>query len=81
MIHLEDLEKFVPFICAAGSQQPHWNIQRIVEAVIIAAIAGGMSVWATQQVLTERISGMERSLTKVEKKVDQMQRDLYRPVK
>lgn len=81
MIDFDSIQKFIPFVCAAGAQQPHWNIQRIIEAVIIAAIAGGMSTWATQQVLTERINTLQTSVSKVEAQVDQIRRDLYRPIK
>ena len=52
---LIDGAQWAPFILSAGVK-PHLSLARIIEAVIIAAIAGGVSVWATAQVLKTDIA-------------------------
>ena len=79
----------LPFFLAATNTGPgreghtHVNITRIIEAVIIAAVAGGVAVYASQQVLASRLDSMEKSFLKlethVEEKFDQIQQDFYVP--
>ena len=75
----------LPFVLHTGQSQK-LSVQRIAEAVIIAGITAGVVMYAGQQVLTERLSGLKsevQSMSKrvgdVDRKVEQLRSDLYVP--
>jgi hypothetical protein len=76
---LKDPTSWIPFMLTAGGQSTHLNIQRIFEAVLIAAVAGGVATWGTQQVLVYRIGSLEQSVLEVKREVGEIRRDIYRP--
>ena len=75
-----EYSKFLPFLCMTGMGQPKWNVTRIIEAIIIAGLAAGASTWATQKVILVKVDNLQDTISKVEKQVDRIQRDLYRPI-
>lgn len=75
----------LPFMLHTGQSQK-LSMQRIAEAVIIAGITAGVVMYAGQQVLAERLSGVsmevqgvKQSVKDVDRKVEQLRRDLYVP--
>lgn len=72
---------FIPFTLAEGQAQPKMNIQRIIEALLIAAITAGVAMYASMQVLDTRLQNMQNDVQRLEQSVKEMQRDLYRPVR
>lgn len=64
---------YIPFLAVtSGGRVPHLNFSRIVEAVIIAIVAGGLSAYITVQKI-------EIQLNYIEKKVDKIYSDVYSP--
>ena len=74
-----DWWRLLPFVLSAGGQAPRLSITRIIEALIIAGICSGVTIYATQQVLGVRIQNIERSMDRMEHRIEQIQRDLYVP--
>lgn len=70
--------KFVPFLMTAGTE-PKLGLQRILEALIIAAVAGGVSVYASTKVMTEQINSLKETTQELKGAVREIQRDLYVP--
>lgn len=70
---------WIPFTLQAGQEQPKMNIQRIIEALLIAAITGGVAMYATVQVLDTRLENMQRDVQRLEQSVNRMQDDFYKP--
>lgn len=64
--------EYMPFLMTIGGKNPHLNFSRIVEAVIIAIVAGGLSAYITVQKI-------ELKLSYLEQKVDKMYSDVYKP--
>jgi uncharacterized membrane protein YidH (DUF202 family) len=69
----------IPFMAITGVNRSHWHVQRIVEALIIAGIAGGVSVWGTQQYMDAKIGMIEQQLYEVKADIQQMRDDFYVP--
>ena len=55
----EHMQHSLPFFLATGQTQK-LSLQRIVEAVIIGAIAGGVSVYGITQVILVRVDALEK---------------------
>lgn len=55
---LFDGVEWMPFILATG-QQVHLSIARILEALIIAAVTGGVVLWGSYQVLKAEIDQLQ----------------------
>lgn len=53
----------LPFFIAGATGTPSPNLIRIVEALIIAGLTAGASVWATTQVLQVRMDNLEIKLS------------------
>lgn len=67
------LLEYIPFITMTmGGKNPHLNFSRIVEAVIIAIVAGGLSAYITVQKIDLKLSYLEQ-------KVDKIYSDVYKP--
>jgi len=52
--------------------KPKFNTTRIVEAIVIAAIVGGIASYTTLNVISWRLETLER-------KVDKIYQDIYKP--
>ena len=64
---------YIPFVAMTQrGGSAHLNFSRIVEAVIIAIVAGGLSAYITVQKI-------ELKLTYLEQKVDKIYTDVYAP--
>ena len=64
---------YIPFLAMTRPEGgPQLNFSRIVEAVIIAIVAGGLSAYITVQKI-------ELKLTYLEQKVDKIYTDVYAP--
>ena len=64
---------YIPFLAMTRPEgRPQLNFSRIVEAVIIAIVAGGLSAYITVQKI-------ELKLTYLEQKVDKIYADVYAP--
>ena len=70
------IDRFIDYIPFLAMTQPggrlRLNVSRIVEAVIIAIVAGGLSAYITVQKI-------ELKLTYLEQKVDKIHTDVYAP--
>ena len=65
--------EYIPFLAMTQTGgRPHLNFSRIIEAVIIAIVAGGLSAYITVQKI-------ELKLTYLEQKVDKIYTDVYAP--
>ncbi len=76
-MHLGDPSNWLPFFLTAGSSR--LNVQRIIEAVIIAGISGGVTMYGAQKMLVTRLENMDRNIMRLEKRQERMFNDLYRP--
>lgn len=63
----------LPFLCLGIDGKARLNTARIIEAVIIAAIGGLMAGYIAVAKMEVRMDGME-------KKVDKIVEDIYKPV-
>ena len=70
--HLRHIPESLPFM-AMTANRAHLNTSRIVEAVIIALLAGTFSGYISVQ-------KMELRIGELEKKIDRMYADIYQPV-
>ena len=60
------LSHIAPFVLAAGAKQPQWNIQRILESLIIAAITAGVTMYGVVQSMRVEISQLHTDIQRVE---------------
>ena len=56
-----DMSAWIPFVLTTGVAKPHLSPARLIEAVIIAALAGAMSVWATTIVIKNDIKHIKET--------------------
>lgn len=54
-------------------------IVQLVGGLLLAAVVGLLSGWATQQVMTQQLSTMSRQLDDMRLELRQMRQDLYAP--
>lgn len=70
---IDRIMEYIPFLAVtSGGRVPHLNFSRIIEAVIIAIVAGALSAYITVQKI-------EIKLDYIEKKVDKIYADVYTP--
>lgn len=78
--HLPDSTPFV--LAAAGASAPRWNAQRILEAVIIAAITAIATSYSMVKVLDERTVSITDRINRIEEREErryrEIQEDLHR---
>lgn len=79
-MQLPDMSNFIPFLLSAGMKQPHWNLQRVIEALLIGAITGGIAMWGTQQVIATQMQALEKQVIEVKTELREIRSDIYRPV-
>ena len=53
-------------------------VTAIVSAVVSVLVAG-VSVWATQKVILERVSNVNDKMTRIEQRLDKVFDDIYEP--
>lgn len=70
----------IPFTLAAEQDQPKMNLQRILEAVIIAAIIGGITMYASVGVISNDIKNLRNDMQRIEDSVNGIRKDFYKPV-
>ena len=73
------VHNWIPFTLSEGQAQPKMNIQRLIEALLIAAITGGIAMFATVQVLDTRLQNMQRDMQRLEQSVNRINNDFYQP--
>jgi phosphate/sulfate permease len=77
MSMLDHLPDSTPFIAAAGAVgAQRWNGQRILEAVIIAAITAGATSYAMVKVLDERTIAITDRINRIEEREERRYREL-----
>ena len=74
-----DIGHLVPFLLSTGAPQPRWNVQRFLEALIIAAATAGVSMYAVQERLSVEISHLNSSVQELKSEVRRIQSDVYVP--
>lgn len=80
LMHLKELGEWVPFMASAALPPGgKWNGQRIVEALIIAGITGGVATYSTQQVMQEKMATLTKEVREVKAEVYQIRQDFYVP--
>ena len=52
---------------------------QFIGGLLLAAVVGGLSAWATQQVMSEQLTALSRQLDEVRTDLRQMRQDLYAP--
>jgi hypothetical protein len=70
--------EFIPFMTLVNGK-PELNTSRITEAVIIAAICSAMTAYITLQKMEIKFDNLEKDNHRIEKKVNQIYSDLYKP--
>lgn len=70
----------IPFTLTSEQDQPKMNIQRIVEAVIIAAIIGAITMYASVAVISSDIQNLRNDMQRIETSVNGIRNDFYKPV-
>lgn len=75
---IENWPQFIPFLATTGGRSK-LNATRIIEALIIAAVAGAVSAWANQQVMLERMASLSKDIKRLETMVHEMRGDIYAP--
>ena len=55
------------------------NLQRILEALIIAGITAAVVMYASIQVLGTRIDNMQKDVQRIEQSVNRINNDFYTP--
>jgi len=70
----------LPFTLTADQEQPKMNIQRMIEAVIIAAIIGGITMYASVGVISNDIRNLRNDVQRIEQSVNRITDDFYKPV-
>lgn len=73
----------IPFMLMIGDK-PHINMPRIIEAVVIAVIVGAFAGYISLGKLEVKFDGFKESMgmriDRIERKVDSLVDDLYRPM-
>jgi hypothetical protein len=64
------LNRFVPFALIAG-KQPHWNLQRILEGLIIAGITGMITMYGVQKTQEVQMSSIREELYRMRSDMQQ----------
>lgn len=75
-----ELLKMLPFIASTAGGGIDIRVGRIIEGIVIAAIAASIALYAAVQVLDARLVSLEVAVEKVETKIDKMRDDIYRPI-
>lgn len=74
---------YLPFVLAAGVNNVKGSIKmntsRIIEALLIAGISGGLSMYGTVYALGSKIDALERNQTFMQQEITKMRDDLYTP--
>lgn len=71
----------VPFLIAItenNAQAVRINLTRVLEALIIAAASGLVTLYAGAQVLENRLGSLERNFDRVQDKLERLQQEIYR---
>lgn len=68
---LDKIESFVPFLLSVNGKTSI-NIDRVIEAIIIGVLAGFIGAYIT-------VAKMEVRMEKLEKQVDKIYVDIYKP--
>ena len=68
-----------PAAPAAGRSAVHQVSLQVLGGLLIAAATGGVAVWGTSLVLTERLTHLSEQVSELGASVREMRRDLYRP--
>lgn len=76
--HIEGKSR-IPFVLANGQKPPKMNFQRIMEQVLGAAIIAAIVLYGTVRVLDYKFESLNEHLHRVEKRVDKIYQDVYRP--
>lgn len=64
---------------AVGRSAVHQVSLQVLGGLLIAAATGGVAVWGTSLVLTERLQHLSEQVSELGASVREMRRDLYRP--
>ena len=84
------LTTYIPFLTLGAAGKMHLSTNRIIAAVIIAAIAGGLAGYINlakisvsfeymEKHMSENINSIKGDVKRVETKVDKMYDDVYKP--
>lgn len=64
MLHPDWLNHIVPFALATG-KQPSWNLQRILEALVIALLTSYATMYAVQKQMETDIANIRASIAEI----------------
>lgn len=61
MIDHDTISRFLPFALATG-KQPQWNLQRILEGLVIAALTSYATMYGVQKQLEVEVANLRASI-------------------
>jgi len=70
---------WIPFVLGTGASQPKFSFQRIFEAVLIGIMVAGITTYITQQVIKVELLTIKTNIARIERNVDQIRTDFYKP--
>ena len=74
-----DCLSWIPFALPVGQKKTKMNGQRIIEALIIALITSGVSMFGMQQYMQGKFEGLHDKVDDLDKKVQRINNDIYVP--
>ena len=66
---LKKILAVIPFLTVSPDGVPHMNITRIVEALIIAAVAGTLSAYVTMREIDTKVVGLMNMVEKIDGRI------------
>lgn len=70
MIDIDSISKFIPFALVTG-RTPHWNVQRIIEGLLIAGITGAITLYGVQKTQEVQIMSIREDLYRMRSDMQQ----------
>lgn len=71
------LLNLIPFLVAGAEKHPHFSAPRIIEAVIIAAITGGIVLYGTVQMLGAQVEAVRVHQHELSQDVRALRREFH----
>ena len=76
MIDMAHHSWLYPFVLGVTGGGPKLNAQRIIEALIIAGVVGGITLYGNNAILSTKIEAIQASTDRIEAAQHQAQRDM-----
>lgn len=70
----------LPFMMSATSGATKLSFPRLIEAIVIAAISGGLTMWVTVSVINTELKHVKGSVEELKADIKELRRDVYNQV-